>query len=112
MVQADPPASVGVHVEGPNQHSPEDAVVLNTLSYAYSGHRPIVSDISLTLPKGSRCLLLGANGAGQPRQGLCSLRKRSLLGHPSLFQEEAGGAQGHTAERTAPREDRENAWLW
>ena len=66
MVQADPATSMGVHVEGPNEHSPEDAVVLNTLSYAYSGHRPIVSNISLTLPKGSRCLLLGANGAGQP----------------------------------------------
>ena len=58
--------SIGLHVEGPNQSSPQDAVVLSTLSYAYSGHRPIISDISLTLPKGSRCLLLGANGAGKP----------------------------------------------
>ena len=58
--------SVGLHVEGPNQASPQDAVVLSTLSYAYSGHQPIISDISLTLPKGSRCLLLGANGAGEP----------------------------------------------
>ena len=58
--------SVGLHVEGPNQSSPQDAVVLNTLSYAYSGHHPIISDISLTLLKGSRCLLLGANGAGEP----------------------------------------------
>ena len=68
MVQADVRhgnGSIGVHVEGPNELSPEDAVVLNTLSYAYSGHRPIVSDISLSLPKGSRCLLLGANGAGE-----------------------------------------------
>ena len=71
MVQAEPRhgnGSIGVHVEGPNEQSPEDAVVLNTLSYAYSGHRPIVSDISLSLPKGSRCLLLGANGAGEPAQ--------------------------------------------
>lgn len=58
--------SIGLHVEGPNQCSPQDAVVLNTLSYAYLGHQPIISDISLTLPKGSRCLLLGANGAGEP----------------------------------------------
>ena len=58
--------SIGLHVEGPNQSSPQDAVVLSTLSYAYSGHQPIISDISLTLPKGSRCLLLGANGAGEP----------------------------------------------
>ena len=68
MVQAEARhgnGSIGVHVEGPNEQSPEDAVVLNTLTYAYSGHRPIVSDISLSLPKGSRCLLLGANGAGE-----------------------------------------------
>ena len=68
MVQAEPRhgnGSIGVHVEGPNEQSPENAVVLNTLSYAYSGHCPIFSDISLSLPKGSRCLLLGANGAGE-----------------------------------------------
>ena len=58
--------SLELHVEGPNQSSPQDAIVLNTLSYAYSGHHPVISDISLTLPKGSRCLLLGANGAGEP----------------------------------------------
>ena len=68
MVQADlrhGNGSIGVHVEGPNEQSPEDAVVLNTLSYSYSGHCPILSDISLSLPRGSRCLLLGANGAGE-----------------------------------------------
>lgn len=67
MVQAESGhsnGSIGVHVTGPDEYSPQDAVVLNTLSYAYTGHRPIVSDISLSLPKGSRCLLLGANGAG------------------------------------------------
>ena len=57
--------SIGLHMEGPSESSPQDAIVLNTLSYAYSGHQPIISDISLTLPKGSRCLLLGANGAGE-----------------------------------------------
>ena len=69
MVHAEPRCengSIGLHVEGPNQSSPQNAVVLSTLSYAYSGHQPIISDISLTLPKGSRCLLLGANGAGEP----------------------------------------------
>ena len=74
MVQAEPQqenGSIGVHVEGPNAQSPEDAVVLNTLSYAYSGHRPIVSTISLSLPKGSRCLLLGANGAGETLKLAC-----------------------------------------
>ena len=55
---------ITVQVEGPNQDSPKDAVLVRSLSYAYAGHRPIVSDISLSLPRGSRCLLIGANGAG------------------------------------------------
>ena len=55
---------IAVQVEGPNQESPEDSVVLRSLSYAYAGHRPMLSDISLSLPRGSRCLLVGANGAG------------------------------------------------
>ena len=70
--------SIGLHVEGPNESSSQDAVVLNTLSYAYSGHRPIVSDISLTLPKGSRCLLLGANGAGEPLWSYAILHARLI----------------------------------
>jgi CCR4-NOT complex subunit CAF16 len=73
---ADAP-SVAVQVEGPNAASLEDAVVIRSLSYAYAGHRPILSDISLALPRGSRCLLVGANGAGgcaqAPQPPCCSL---------------------------------------
>lgn len=79
MVQADPRqgnGSIGVHVEAPNEQSVKDAVVLSTLNYSYSGHRPIISDISLSLPKGSRCLLLGANGAGD--MCLCTRRFATL----------------------------------
>ncbi|CAL8468267.1 g7807 [Coccomyxa elongata] len=57
--------SVSAEVVGPNERSECDAVVLNSLSYAYAGHRPVLSDISLELPRGSRCLLVGANGAGK-----------------------------------------------
>ena len=64
---ADAP-SVAVQVEGPTAESLEDAVIIRSLSYAYAGHRPILSDISLTLPRGSRCLLVGANGAGDVAQ--------------------------------------------
>ena len=42
----------------------EDTVVVNTLYFAYTGHKPLISDFSLRLPRGSRCLLVGANGAG------------------------------------------------
>ena len=52
-------------VVGPDGDSEPDTVVLNSLSYAYAGHRPVLSDISLRLPRGSRCLLIGANGAGK-----------------------------------------------
>ncbi len=57
--------SVSAEVVGPNEQSECDAVVLNSLSYAYAGHRPVLSNISLKLPRGSRCLLVGANGAGK-----------------------------------------------
>ena len=45
-----------------------DTVVVNTLSFAYPGHKPLISDFSLRLPHGSRCLLIGANGAGAPQR--------------------------------------------
>ena len=57
--------SVSAEVVGPNEDSEINAVVLNSLSYAYAGYRPVLSDISLQLPRGSRCLLVGANGAGK-----------------------------------------------
>ena len=76
---------IAVQVEGPSQESPEDAVVLRSLSYAYAGHRPMLSDISLSLPRGSRCLLVGANGAGAhqrltPPCVACSVGACSQLG--------------------------------
>ena len=39
-------------------------LAVNSLSYAYPGSLPVISDFTLNLPRGSRCLLLGANGAG------------------------------------------------
>ena len=68
---ADGPA-IAVQVEGPNQDSATDAVVIRSLGYAYAGHRPILSDISLSLPRGSRCLLVGANGAGADASPSCA----------------------------------------
>lgn len=66
MVALQPGApSVSARVIGPSSESEADAVVLNSLSYAFSGHRPVLSDLSLKLPRGSRCLLVGANGAGE-----------------------------------------------
>ncbi|DBA89037.1 TPA: ABC transporter I member 20 [Trebouxia sp. C0005] len=44
--------------------SDELPLSINSLSYAYPGALPVISDFTLHLPRGSRCLLLGANGAG------------------------------------------------
>ena len=41
-----------------------DPLTVNSLTYAYPGLTPVISDFTLNLPSGSRCLLLGANGAG------------------------------------------------
>ena len=42
-----------------------DALAIQSLSFAYPGSPPVIDDFSLRLPAGSRCLLLGANGAGK-----------------------------------------------
>jgi CCR4-NOT complex subunit CAF16 len=43
----------------------EDAVVIRSLNFTINFSAPLISDFSLTLPRGSRCLLCGANGAGK-----------------------------------------------
>lgn len=50
---------------GPDMELAEDAVVLQSLSYGYPGHPKVLSNMTLTLPAGSRCLLCGANAAGK-----------------------------------------------
>lgn len=42
-----------------------DAVVVRSLSFSYPDSPPVVDGFSLSLPRGSRCLLCGANGAGE-----------------------------------------------
>lgn len=45
------------------------AVRLEALNFAYPGCAPSVRDVSLDLPRGARCLLIGANGAGEGVEG-------------------------------------------
>ena len=42
----------------------EDSVVVRSLNFSFPFSRPVIHDLSLELPRGSRCLLTGANGAG------------------------------------------------
>ena len=46
------------------------AIGVNDLDFAYAqlhgvAPRPVLHDVTLNLPKGSRCLLVGSNGAGE-----------------------------------------------
>lgn len=42
-----------------------DSLEVCSLTYSYPGHAAIVSEVSISLKPGSRCLLCGANGAGK-----------------------------------------------
>lgn len=52
--------AVGVKEDAPNAN----AVYVNSLQFAFQNSEPFISDFTLELPAGSRCLLCGANGAG------------------------------------------------
>jgi ABC-type transport system involved in cytochrome bd biosynthesis fused ATPase/permease subunit len=42
----------------------DDSVQVTGLQFAYPGQAPFITDFSLHLKPGSRCLLIGANGSG------------------------------------------------
>ncbi len=82
-----------------------DAVVVRSLSFSYPDSPPVVDDFSLSLPRGSRCLLCGANGAGEPslahpRAGpsghtVCEVLQVSALTRKALPGRLINGDSGH-----------------
>eukprot|EP00208_Stichococcus_sp_RCC1054_P008448 CAMPEP_0206149896 /NCGR_PEP_ID=MMETSP1473-20131121/38019_1 /ASSEMBLY_ACC=CAM_ASM_001109 /TAXON_ID=1461547 /ORGANISM="Stichococcus sp, Strain RCC1054" /LENGTH=347 /DNA_ID=CAMNT_0053547379 /DNA_START=134 /DNA_END=1179 /DNA_ORIENTATION=+ len=60
-----------------------DAVVVRSLSFSYPDSPPVVDGFSLSLPRGSRCLLCGANGAGKTSV-LEVLAGRHLVGRDTV----------------------------
>ncbi len=77
-----PNGGVSIAAIGPltdTRDQDDDAVVVNTLTYAYPGHKPLISTMSLRLPRGSRCLLIGANGAGASPDFCLVLRARACM---------------------------------
>jgi len=57
----------------PADAPPPPAVVVNSLTFAYPGTTtgqpsPVISGMSLSLPAGATCLLVGANGAGKEQR--------------------------------------------
>ena len=58
-----PPGAVVVSPAAPGDAA--NAVELRALRYAYPGEPPVLAGCTLGLPAGSRCLLVGENGAGK-----------------------------------------------
>lgn len=74
-----------------------DAVSVNSLTFEYPGQGWALADLSLQLRKGSRCLLIGANGAGEPRS------RRRLMGSRSEAQLAGSGLLLRSAQCVAWR---------
>jgi CCR4-NOT complex subunit CAF16 len=54
-------SALAAPVEGP-------AIVLDHLNFSYgvaTGFKPVLTDVTFSLPRGARCLLVGDNGAGK-----------------------------------------------
>lgn len=65
MDSASPDGNVSLARVVVDTEMPGDALAVQSLKFAYPGSKPVIDDFSLHLPAGSRCLLLGANGAGE-----------------------------------------------
>lgn len=50
---------------GSGSGSPELAIDVAHLTFAFPSHDPALVDLTLALPRGARCVLVGANGAGK-----------------------------------------------
>lgn len=73
---AAPVAAVASVVAGPEEQD-EQAVVVRCLDFTFPlSSVPTIQGLSLTLPRGSRCLLTGANGAGASRARRLALAMR------------------------------------
>jgi ATP-binding cassette subfamily B protein len=74
-------------------------VVCTGLTYAYSGHTPVLDDFSITLEPGTRVSLVGASGAG--KSTLAALL--SGLAEPSRGRVEVNGADLRLTQRSSLR---------
>eukprot|EP00959_Pyramimonas_sp_CCMP1952_P169714 3545582-Pyramimonas_sp.AAC.1 len=64
-VSASDSPSIAVGAVGVKENAPnENAIYINSLHYSFPNGQPFISDMTMELPAGSRCLLAGANGAG------------------------------------------------
>ncbi|MDT5040240.1 MAG: hypothetical protein QOE51_1225, partial [Actinoplanes sp.] len=81
-VLALPSETAGDTVSGTPAPSGPDAVVFDGVSFAYPGGRPVLHDVSFSVPRGTRTALVGPSGAG----------KSTLLALVERFYEITDGA--------------------
>lgn len=73
---------------------PTLAIQVENLTFAYKNvnapdSAPVLEGVELNLPRGSRCILVGANGAGEQSSGLLPLvaLSRGAVGDAELAQQ-------------------------
>jgi CCR4-NOT complex subunit CAF16 len=83
------PAATTVAKVEESEEVEESVIEVRSLTFAYPGTAPQLSDMSLRLPAGARCLLCGSNGSGKTTllsilAGKCMVDKHAVqvLGRP------------------------------
>ncbi|WP_454050009.1 ABC transporter ATP-binding protein/permease [Cellulomonas sp. Marseille-Q8402] len=59
------PATTTLRADAAAGPVPAEAVALEHVSFAYPGGRPVLDDVSFTVPRGSRVALIGPSGSGK-----------------------------------------------
>lgn len=55
----------GLHVKNPFEPNGTNAIELRGVNFSYDGTKPILQDIDLRIPKGSKIAIIGASGSGK-----------------------------------------------
>jgi len=56
---------VGLHVKNPFEKTLTNALDVKEVSFSYDGHKKVLEDINLHIPKGSKIAIIGASGSGK-----------------------------------------------
>ncbi len=56
---------IGLHVKNPFEKTLTNALDVKEVSFSYDGHKKVLEDINLHIPKGSKIAIIGASGSGK-----------------------------------------------
>jgi len=56
---------IGLHIKNPFEGTSTNALVVKEVSFSYDGHKKVLEDINLDIPKGSKIAIIGASGSGK-----------------------------------------------